>query len=93
MAERREFHDVDDGNAHIEFQKWRQQHPDGYFINYRGPSNTIMHRVLCPQHLRDPWDLSEEWGNLTRHKKVCSTNRDTLRQWARDKGIKNLRQC
>jgi len=94
MAELREFYDGDDDNAHIEFQKWRQQHQDGYFLNYKGPSNTLMHRVLC-WHLRDPADLdrSEDPSSLTRLKKVCSADRDTLRQWARGKSVKNLKQC
>ena len=94
MAERREFYDREDDNAHIEFQRWRQRNPEGYFLNYKGPSNTLMHRVHC-WHLRDPADLdrTEDASSLTRLKKVCSTDRDTLRQWAREKGIKNLRQC
>jgi len=94
MTKPPEFYDKDDDKAHLKFQQWRQQnYQDGYFLNYRGPSNTILHRVLCPQHLRDPWDLSEEWGKLTRHRKVCSTDRKELMQWARKKGVENLRQC
>ena len=65
MTKPPEFYDGDDNNAHVEFQQWRQRHQDGYFLNYKGPSNTMLHRVLCPRHLRDPWDLSEEWGHLT----------------------------
>ncbi len=94
MTEPPEFYDGDDNNTHIKFQQWRQRHQDGYFLNYKGPSNTMLHHVLC-WHLRDPADLDrgEDWSSLTRRKKVCSTDLGELKKWARKKGIKNLKQC
>ena len=70
MKEPPEFYDGDDNNAHVQFQQLRQRHQDGYFLNYKGPSNTKPHRVLC-WHLRDPVDLdrNEDQSSLTRHKK------------------------
>ena len=94
MAELSVFHDKSNDNAHIDFQKWRQQHPDGYFLNNKGPSSTLMHRVHC-WHLREPGDLdrTEDSSSLTRLKKICSTDRDALRQWATKEGIQNVKQC
>jgi hypothetical protein len=93
MTEPLEFYDGDDDNAHTKFQQWRHQHyQDGYFLNYKGLSNTMLHRVPC-WHLRDPWDRNEELGSLTRRRKVCSTNRRDLEQWAKKRGVRTLGQC
>jgi hypothetical protein len=94
MTKPPKFYDGDNDNAHTEFQEWRQQHQEGYFLNYKGPSNTMLHHVLC-WHLRDPADLdrSEDRSSLTRHRKICSTDRRELRQWAEEKGVENLKQC
>ncbi len=93
MTKPTEYYDRDNDNAHAEFQQWRHQNYEGgYFLNYKGPSNTMLHRVPC-WHLRDPWDRNEELGSLTRHRKICSTDRRRLGQWAGTKGVENLKQC
>jgi hypothetical protein len=89
-----EFHDRDDNDAHAKFQQWRRQHfEDGYFLNYKGPNNTMLHRSLCWHHGDANWKRNEEWGSLTAYKKVCSTDRGELEQWARNNGVQMLKQC
>ena len=90
------FSDRDSENAHAEFQKWRQQHfEDGYFLNYKGPSNTTLHRSTCWRHFGDTdWDRYREgWGSLTRSMKICSTDRRELMQWARENRVDDPKQC
>ena len=88
------FHDREDADSHIKFHRWRQQHRrDGYYLNYRGPSNTRLHRAKCPHLSNQDWDIGEKGpnGSMTKTKKICSTNRQELEYWAREKGVKPKR--
>lgn len=86
------FYDGYSENAHAEFQQWRQQHQDGYFLNYRSLNDTMLHRSPCWHH-GDDQARSEEDGSLTAKMKLCSTNREDLERWADKNGIENLKRC
>lgn len=95
MTELLEFYDRDDDNAHADFQRWRRQnYGNGLFLNYKGPSNTMLHRNSCP-HLGDAdWDRAEQgFGSLTSTKKICSTDRPELEQWAVEHCVVGVKRC
>lgn len=86
------FHDELDEDAHDLFQTWRRNNEGGFFINCKGKSSWMVHRVTCPH----PGDT--EWGrdfgaSLTKFKKVCSGDIQELVQWARRAGSVNLTFC
>jgi hypothetical protein len=89
------FFDRDDDNAHDHFQRWRSRYwDDGFFLNYKSPNNVMLHRSPCP-HLGDTDWARAEYGfhSLTRSKKVCSTDRRELEQWAREHTASSLKRC
>jgi hypothetical protein len=79
MAERFEDQLVDGVMRydHEAFQRWRESHPRGYFLNCRSPEAWMLHRCECPHVGDTSEDRSETW-NLTEHPKVCSR---TARSW------------
>ena len=79
-----EFADADGSGAHEAFQRWRGENPSGYVVNCRSESECMLHLSPCG-HYGDT-DLGPEvWGSLTRHRKACSTDRQALLDWARDR--------
>lgn len=89
------FFDRDSEDAHGDFQRWRARRwGDGYFLNYKGPSNVMLHRSPCP-HLGDTdWARYEQgYGSLTRSKKICSTDRQELEAWASENATAALKRC
>ena len=84
-----EFDNTSDPQAHEKFRRWRVAHPDGYFLNIRGPRTMMLHRVGCP-HLH--YNGGEEYydgvttGNLAKNKKMCSLVKHELEDWAKHTG-------
>ena len=82
----------DDGSApasaHRPFQRWRSQHPDGFFLNVKARKDVSLHRTLCIHSGDVRWVPSRNQGkSLTRRTKVCSTSAQepmdyTLREFA-----------
>lgn len=78
--------------AHDEFQAWRQDNPTGFFVNCKTQGSWMLHRVTCPHPGGTDWRTGE-WGNLTKRRKICSTDRQELLELARQKGISALTRC
>jgi predicted restriction endonuclease len=74
------FHDKLQTNAHRLFQAWREVNPSGYFINCKGPKNSLLHDASC-SHLGDTnWESDED--SLTDKRKICARTISELRDWA-----------
>lgn len=86
------FFDNDDINSHDNFQKWRRDNRDGYFINCKPNDNWMLHHVSC-WHLGDTLWTRDEGGSLTKQKKICSNNKEELVEWARHNYGKSLKIC
>lgn len=78
------------GESHADFQQWRQDHPDGFFLNCK-PGRWILHRVDC-KHPGSPDWPGDDSGTLTRTRKVCSTQPFELPIWAIKNG-KTIHAC
>ena len=89
----KEFHDNNGICEHDIFQQWRKENPLGFFINIKSPNNLMIHKVDC-RHSGDPdWEAGRNnWGNLTKSKKVCSANETELEKWVVDQGL-SLKKC
>ena len=59
------------GEAHSGFQQWRQDHPDGFFLNCKS-GQWMLHRVDCKHPGSPDWE-GEDSSTLTRTRKICST--------------------
>lgn len=81
------FHDTEETSDHDKFVRWMDANPDGFFLNYKSPSNLMLHRVHC-----DHLDFKEK-VSLTSNKKLCSTNREELEAWVRERSAQKLRYC
>jgi hypothetical protein len=74
------------GDAHEEFQEWRRNNPDGFFLNRRPSGKYMLHHVSC-HHLGDPWWKVADWGrSLTHSRKICCVDYGALEKWAADQG-------
>jgi hypothetical protein len=87
-----EFFDRDDEAAHDKFQAWRSDNEVGFFLNCKSATNWMLHRTMCPHHGDTDWgtDIGE---SLTRNKKICSTKKSELRQFARKAGVVAVDTC
>jgi hypothetical protein len=88
-----EFLDGAQPDAHDAFQRWRADNPAGFFVNCRASGGWMLHRVRCPHHGTTDWQAGGEWGNLTRTRKACSTDRGQLVEWARQQGVSEIQEC
>jgi hypothetical protein len=63
-------------------------------VNYKSPNNVMLHRSPC-LHLGDTnWAAYEHgWGSLTRNRKVCTTDRRELEEWAKQNTTADLKWC
>ena len=80
------FEDDDDG-----FAAWRDDHPDGYFINTeRSPRSRYLklHRAGCPHFTGEG---SIHWTKD--YIKICSPSRADLENWAQDTSDGHLTLC
>jgi hypothetical protein len=91
----KEFHNNLMDNAHDAFQAWREQHPHGFFINWKSPNNMMLHRVECQHYGTTDWEINKArgWGNLGETKKICDTDKAALEHHARKHGTSELRYC
>ena len=69
------------GEKHTEFQTWRQEHPDGFFLNCT-PGRWMFHRTGCAHSGSVDW-LGNDNSTLTRVRKACSSTLQDLRNWAK----------
>jgi len=86
------FADRDRVSAHQAFQDWRRYNENGFCINVKSENEAILHRATCP-HLGDPMLEAGEWGSLTKRKKLCSTDRQELVQWAAKDFAGSFEEC
>jgi hypothetical protein len=89
------FFDRDDEDAPAKLQRWREQHhKGGHLLNSKSLNNVMLHRSPC-SHLGDTdWTRAEQgFGSLTRHRKVCSTDRRERERWARENATAALKRC
>ncbi len=70
-----------------EFDEWRKQHKNGFFINDTGRQEFVLHRVGC-SHLKFSSPVS-----LTRNPKHCSDDKQKLEAWAKQKRAVPLKHC
>ena len=88
----REFLDGEQPHAHDFFQRWRADHPVSFFVNCRASGGWMLHRVGCFHPGDTDW-TSGKSGSLTRVRKVCSTSRRELIEWARQNAPAALKKC
>ncbi len=71
-----EFHSKD-GSQDAAFQKWQDENPNGFFIS-KGKKGLMIHRPNCPS-----FEYTEELPHgLTNNKKICSTDKKELEEYA-----------
>lgn len=75
------FHDSLQSNAHQLFQEWRTANPSGFFINCKGPNNSLLHNASC-SHLGDTVWGAQNGSTLGDKRKVCARKIAELRVWA-----------
>lgn len=86
------FHNKIQANAHRLFQDWREANPSGYFINCKGPKNSLLHDAKC-SHLGDTDWEEDDWGHtLADKKKVCARSARELKAWATENNL-NIGEC
>jgi hypothetical protein len=72
------FHDADGPGASEAFERWRREHPRGFFLNFGSPSDMMVHRTECPRFVfRVP-------RSLTSYEKACADEVEELETWAAD---------
>ena len=77
--------DRKDPSASAAFEKWRNGNSAALFVNFKSPNNMMLHKTDCG-HFVFGRDV-----NLVRHKKICSSDRRELEDWAKQFG--ELRNC
>ena len=82
-------------DAHSQFQSWRRQNPEGYFLNCKTQKRVMLHRPPCPHHGDTEWQPADFNQSLTKTPKVCSTDQQELKQWAteHDATITECKDC
>ena len=83
----KEFRDTAGSSDHDNFVRWMDENPNGFFLNYKSPSSFMLHRVHC-----DHLDFKEK-VSLTSNRKLCSTDREELETWAKERSAQKLRYC
>lgn len=80
-------------DAHSQFQQWRREHPDSYFLTAKTQSSYVLHHVSCRHVGNDTWESADYHGeSLTKQLKVCSTDLKRLEEWAIAQGVA-VRSC
>jgi hypothetical protein len=87
-----EFHDKINGDDHENFQRWRRTNETGFFINIKSSNDVMLHRVICRHPRSTDWEKGE-WGTLTKNRKVCSTDKNTLLNWVKKYCSASLKLC
>jgi len=81
------FHDADAPGAQDAFERWRREHPRGFFLNYGSPSDMVVHRTDCPRF------IFRGSRSLTSYKKVCAESIDELEVWASQRSSTSPGMC
>jgi hypothetical protein len=89
-----QFKDTQHTFYHEDFQKWRRQNDNGFFVNVKSGTNILLHRTICP-HLGDSeWERETGWGSLTRSRKICSADLAELQlRIAEEYSTSKLKMC
>ncbi len=87
-----EFYDKINGDDHEKFQRWRRENDEGFFINIKSSNNLMLHRVHCLHPGSTDWKKGE-WGSLTKNRKICSTDKKDLSNWAKQNYKASLKVC
>jgi hypothetical protein len=70
-------------NALEDYKRWSETNQHGYVLNVKpGGVPAMLHRTTCG-HI---YPEKPEYGDFTRKKKVCSTDRQSLETWAKQSG-------
>jgi hypothetical protein len=73
-------------DAQEAFQKWQADNPAGFYINRKGASQGMLHRVGCG-HVGHAGEWDTGFGDVARRAKVCLQDRATLMSWAEREGV------
>lgn len=81
------FHDADGPGAQDAFERWRREHPEGYFLNHGSPSDMVVHWTDCSRL------IVRESRSLTSYKKVRAESIDELEVWASQRSSTSPGMC
>ena len=71
------------GSHHARFQSWRAQEPEGFVLNVRSSTESILHRTPCTHFGDTSWQCEPDGANsLTQRRKVCSVSANELVEYA-----------
>lgn len=88
----KKFCDKLDVHAHSQFQEWRRNNPNGFFLTSKNNIFFYLHHVDC-HHIGDKeWEIEDYGQSLTRKEKLCSSDKEELTWWARENGI-TIQEC
>jgi hypothetical protein len=76
----------DEPSQHYEFEKWKEEHPDGRVLNFRTDTHATLHRPGCPT-LNGPYQHPEGVKgpqSRTSSMKICGDNEHEVRAHARN---------
>jgi hypothetical protein len=76
------FEDRPERRAHDEFQGWRRANPAGLVLNCKTGTAGMLHLAAC-SHFGTMDTGADAWGSLTKRPKVCSTEHEELRRYAK----------
>ena len=76
-----------DKHSSERFAKWLNGNTGAFFINYKSPTDMMIHKVPCGHF------IFREVVNLTANEKVCSPKYEKLESWANQHGAKKLKVC
>ncbi len=84
--------------AHKQFQGWRQQHPNGYYLTFSTKAKATLHGATACMHPGNvywmPQDMKESRGaatSLTKKRKVCAESESELLNFAKERGVEIAR--
>lgn len=85
-----EFHDQHGQRFHDEFNDWRRQHQDAYYLSFSKKTFALLHDMTCHHIGGFDWDGYMPTGELhsaTKNRKVCAESTDELLSWAEKEGV------
>ncbi len=70
-------------NCPAGYEEWAKRNRDGYVLNLKpDPHPAVLHRTKC-SHV---YPARPEYGDFTKKRKVCSSNREAVEAWAPQQG-------
>ncbi|MCF6156446.1 MAG: HNH endonuclease [Candidatus Brocadia sp.] len=88
----KQFQKIISEKAHEEFQKWREENPEGFLLNVKSKSSGMIHRSICAHLGNTEWQAGQP-GDLGKQMKVCSQNLKEIHNWATQNGITHITEC